>query len=1041
MREPSTIRHRLATVRRQLRRRQLLAAAIRSLGLLGALLLLADAVNRLVPLRESTSLVLLLASATVAALVLGYGLLRQLLFQPRLEQIAHQVEAARPETMDAFIAATELERRPEAEWRVLERALVDKMRQDTRDWDLRHLVFPEGLHRPGLALQAVLFGLLAVAALHTPLLDKALFRTAELTGRGPAGLAVMPGNAECAKHSDLGVTATVRRWQNQARIEVRDAAGTLCFPMTPRHNQWQFTFYDLIEPASYRVVTPLLQSPWYRIAVFEPPRADAVNWRIRQPAYTGLPERRLESWEPVAALQGSELMLEAKLPEGISAILNIGPRQIDLAPTASERHTASLTLAETTSAELLLKDGAGHETRLPPVVLTAMPDLPPVIDVLVPGRDTVVKPADTLPVEARAADDFGLARITLEYSVSGGTRRQVVLFDGQGQATGDRPPAELPVRLSLDPTAIGAQAGDMVSYVFTATDSRQPDSQRTRSQVFFVEVRPDIEPEKVSGGMEQKKKELDIGALIAESKRLIRLSYDLAARPDGDAALLHQLKTGAADFHTALVREVQEIQAMLSDPAGGLPPMARLINESAELADQARKLLARGLAEDALPLQERGLARLIAVAQELMKQPISDSGKGEGGTSGDQAPKPGQEQKPPKSAKEQLEQLSDLAQRLAALADRQAGANERYERHQDSRLGEAEQAELTSSQLALAEQTRALAGELAASGMQRPRQSLLQAGTAMNAAAGLVGQGRLETALREGLLAQTELLAAADNLRESMRELSANQIRNLARQAESLAGAQRALAGESAKQHEAGTQDREEAARLRTAQETLNEATRQMLDDAERKLADLEQDYPQAAGAMASALQQARNDRLASKMTRAGNALRYARFDRARDYQADTANDLQQLASRLGAAAAKLPRLSQQELMNAIRRLQQALQQLEQVRRQQDDQPDQTLKQIRSNASEQLRELSRQLGDQGLDDLATALEMLPSDGSSPGAVDQAHRLLQTATRLLHRHLLAGELEKKMRLNRATTVLPERYRNQIEQYFRSLSEGD
>lgn len=136
--------------------------------------------------------------------------------------------------------------------------------------------------------------------------------------------------------------------------------------------------------------------------------------RVIPPTYTGLRTSSLDEPSTIEALQGSRIELEGRGPgDGITATVG----SADLAATTSgSRWRVNLTMPSAPAA-LRLRDR--DFDRL--IVLDARPDSAPVVTLLAPARDTILRaPTGRIAVHGEARDALGLASTWLEYIISSG---------------------------------------------------------------------------------------------------------------------------------------------------------------------------------------------------------------------------------------------------------------------------------------------------------------------------------------------------------------------------------------------------------------------------------------------------------------------------------------------------------------------------------------------------------------------------------------------------------------------------------------------
>jgi len=185
---------------------------------------------------------------------------------------------------------------------------------------------------------------------------------------------------------------------------------------------------------------------------------------VRSPAYAGGETARVESPASIAALIGSTVVLEAPgSGEGVTA--NGGDRSIPVQRIGTVWRTA--VTVETRPSVIRLRRGSAE--RL--VTLEPRPDSVPVVRLLFPARDTVVRTArGDLRLSAQAHDDIGLATAAFEYIVSSGEGESFRFRSGTlGMRRVDSGrDVTLDAWLGLD--QLGLKPGDMVHLRAVARD-------------------------------------------------------------------------------------------------------------------------------------------------------------------------------------------------------------------------------------------------------------------------------------------------------------------------------------------------------------------------------------------------------------------------------------------------------------------------------------------------------------------------------------------------------------------------------------------
>ena len=1063
------LRDRFREVGTVIRRRRTVLACVFALGIVASLVLLLDALNGFSPIREATA-------HAGCAVVLGLGLLdllvqvgRAVLRGPSVQQMALRVEAVRPELMDSLICSVEVETRDPARRRPLERALLENVRTGVAELDFLSAVLPDRLRMSRLVSLGVVFALLAVSAWRSEIAAKARHHRADRLGGRSTGLLLSPGDQDLPVATDVTVAADVRRWENEAEIVYEDAEGVHRFLMNreglSRHT---FTLYAVAAPVRYRVLTPSLASPWHDISVYEPPSIRRAEIRLTPPAYTGLPAEVVPDLTDFSVVPGTSAEFALELSPGTTAVFRSGSlvRSFEPAPPAvapptqagaqaraepapSRPHPVwhSADIRESFRYSVGLRSADGHAAETKEFAVECRADLPPMVQVLRPRRDVPALAKTIVGVSARATDDFGLQLVTVSYSVSGRGRAEALLFRAPAAAAGGPPRAgeggprvtDKTVEHVFDLASLEAEEGDVVSYFFKATDNRDPEPQTAKSDVFFIEVRTDLKTIEGDGkGLKMKK--LNIRPLIAELKRLIRVTWDTLSSPPEQAEEQAQLLLrGMRDLHVEGRRTLQEMQQ--ASPGAAADTAAGLLTEALAEIDKAVTLIERELVEESLVPQERGLARLITLENELIKNAVKG---GRGGESQEQQssegkkPEDARQQEEP-SSRDRLDAMAELTKQLRRLAGRQEGLNQQLGRpHQDQ--DEAARA-LAGSQEEIATDTRTAAAQL----QRIPEAGRAGRETGSSAAAMASGgrslrEGSLQGGKRQGLRAHSLLLAALESLQEAYRKAAANEIMRLAQAAEALAENQRQAAEQSAALAGQPNPSEPQADKLLQNQQDLNQGAEALLAEANQTAAALEERFPKAAAAVSQAQQQAREGNVLGRMKRAANALLYRRFDRGRQSQTDAANLLQRLAGDLEAAAQQLPGISREEIAEALEKIRRAQQQVRRAQKEDSPDADQQLDRIREQSGTEIDRMAAALKDPNLSRLGDALALPMDNGPSGQGSQRLLSILSAAAQALEKHLFASEMKRRLSLARRSTTPPEKYRRLVEEYFKDLSES-
>ncbi|RPI60578.1 MAG: hypothetical protein EHM48_07015, partial [Planctomycetaceae bacterium] len=208
------------------------------------------------------------------------------------------------------------------------------------------------------------------------------------------------------------------------------------------------------------------------------------------PAYTGLKNSTKEIAGPFEAPMGTKAALTLRLSAAVPTVTleQAGGSPIVMTPSPDRlSHTAALPVDKDGDYRLLLMDAAGKVMQqLPDTAadnhadangqagkstakgyyhIHAVPDNPPEVKFIAPGRDISAGAGEKVAMRIRAFDEYALSSVKLYAGLPGGEAKPVENF----------PPAKLAKNEMIFDYAFdlaGYKKGDVVEYYFTATDNR-----------------------------------------------------------------------------------------------------------------------------------------------------------------------------------------------------------------------------------------------------------------------------------------------------------------------------------------------------------------------------------------------------------------------------------------------------------------------------------------------------------------------------------------------------------------------------------------
>ncbi|MEO6067798.1 MAG: hypothetical protein ABJB33_01690 [Gemmatimonadota bacterium] len=310
-----------------------------------------------------------------------------------------------------------------------------------------------------------------------------------------------------------------------------------------------------------------------------------VAVEARYPAYLGLDAEPLPlDGDTILIPAGTRLTTTGEATAELQSAAWVGPGGIGALRVDGKSFSGAMVPALSGAWRLVLTTANGAPLAGDPVTLPirVVPDSAPIVDVPVPGTDTVIPLDLQVPLVIEARDDHGLARLAVE------SRR----ITSQGFSDPARvEPAELPrgtpdhtvVPFVLDLRERGLLPGDTVRVTVRAWDAA-PNAQMgaSREYVFRV-VRPDEARAAARQASQDIARQLDSAA--AQSRRLERRTEDLAGERDRADGASPGDQERALDYEAAQRAQqvAQDQQAMVEQAAA----LARQLEELQRAAQAA----------------------------------------------------------------------------------------------------------------------------------------------------------------------------------------------------------------------------------------------------------------------------------------------------------------------------------------------------------------------------------------------------------------------------------------------------------------------
>jgi hypothetical protein len=263
-----------------------------------------------------------------------------------------------------------------------------------------------------------------------------------------------------------------------------------------QNGRWEGGFPPLLESGSYFVVAGDTRSERFGITVLPRPTVTRLRLTIKEPAYTGLPERTVEDGN-VDVLTGTivDVVAETNLPPQTGRIEFDSGRRVWLEPVRGQSALRGQFRAFQSDAycvrfETITYPGGASFSNESPVryVLTCREDRAPAVRLLAPPDGVQMGPTEVAQLSYAARDDYGVEQISLHFRMDGIANPPVVI------AT-PRAPEVARGAYAWALGSIPARLGVTLTYYLEAVDNRAGLPQTGRSEARTIVIpAPRAEP-------------------------------------------------------------------------------------------------------------------------------------------------------------------------------------------------------------------------------------------------------------------------------------------------------------------------------------------------------------------------------------------------------------------------------------------------------------------------------------------------------------------------------------------------------------------
>lgn len=514
-----------------------------------------------------------------------------------------------------------------------------------------------------------------------------------------------------------------------------------------------------------------------RIAVRLPAFLGAFTIMAHYPGYLKLDDEALPSGgDTLVVPEGTRLTFAGRATAPLVSVALNGPAGVrplqvtnvsfhgDVVPTGSGVWQLQITLA----------DGGTLEGDAPRLPIQVLPDSAPVVEIPVPGADTVAASSLTLPLVVSARDDHGLRSLYLEIrrGAAGAMTRLPLDSDGSDRALAST---------SLDLATLGARPGDTVRYTAVAVDNA-PAGHSGRSREYLVRIATERE-QRAARGDATSEASAGLDSVAAAAKRAQQQAEDLARerqRADGKgngdgerqpmsleaarkAEAAAQAQEKVLEQTKQLARQVEELRKAAEREGLADSALARQLGDIQQLLDKAMT-----------PEMREKLAALRDAVKELDADRTRDALQ-------DLAKKQAELKEALEQARELLKRaaletdLANLAQEAKQLAAEQAKTNAKLAQSDSGKSAAAEEqglaARADSLAAALDHAADKVPSEATKNGLKQASAKARKAESKMQQAAKSAQQAKPQESAAQGKEAQSELDPLEQEIREERRRM------------------------------------------------------------------------------------------------------------------------------------------------------------------------------------------------------------------------------------------------------------------------------
>ncbi|MBI2503689.1 MAG: hypothetical protein HYW07_10720, partial [Candidatus Latescibacteria bacterium] len=236
-------------------------------------------------------------------------------------------------------------------------------------------------------------------------------------------IALEPGDAEVVKGADLALRLRFEGLRPpSARLKWREAEAPSWQEeeLALDADSLRYLFKQVQRPFAYQVEAGDGRTPVHQVRVITPPVVQRLRLEYHYPAYSGLPLRSDEENGDISGLAGTQVALELEASQALATAELVRDDTLRQAmQVEGSRARTGLAIEREGHYHLELRDLKGIASRDPiRYAIQVLRDAPPSVALAEPGRDLDLPENMQVGLKVEAADDFGVARLSLVWRLN-----------------------------------------------------------------------------------------------------------------------------------------------------------------------------------------------------------------------------------------------------------------------------------------------------------------------------------------------------------------------------------------------------------------------------------------------------------------------------------------------------------------------------------------------------------------------------------------------------------------------------------------------